>query len=110
VIGTAVASAAMTLLQGWYLRGQLGGFEGLRTVAAIARMTACAAVLGGVSYGVWAGLDSALGRSLPAQLVSVGAAIVAGTAVYAAAVSALRIPEAGQIRALVAGRLRPGPM
>jgi putative peptidoglycan lipid II flippase len=110
VIGTAVASAAMTLLQGWYLRGQLGGFEGLRTTAAIARMTVCAAVLGGVSYGVWAGLDSALGRSLPAQLVSVGAAIVAGTAVYAAAVSALRIPEAGQIRALVAGRLRPGPM
>ena len=50
------------------------------------------------------GLDEALGRSLPGQIVSVGAALILGTAVYVAWVLALRIPEAQQIRALLAGR------
>ena len=47
-----------------------------------------------------------VGRALWAQCVSVGFAIAAGTVVYAAAVWILRVPEARQIRALVAGRIR----
>jgi hypothetical protein len=54
---------------------------------------------------VWWLLDHELGKSLWAQCVSVGVAIAVGTAVYAVGVWLLRVPEARQIRALVAGRL-----
>src|SRR5213075_2489318 len=68
VIGTAVASAGMTASQAYYLRRELHGrLEGGRTVMMVTRMTVAAAALGGVSYGVWWALDSALGRSIPAQ-------------------------------------------
>jgi putative peptidoglycan lipid II flippase len=70
------------------------------------QMVAAAAALGGVGYGCWWGLDQVLGRSLPAQLVSVGTGILAGSLIYIGAVLMLRIPEAHQIQRLVAGRWR----
>ncbi len=109
VIGTAVGSIGMTLGQTWRLRSLLqGSLEGRRTLIAVAQMTAAAALLAGVAVGVWAGLDAALGRSLPAQLVSVGGALLAGTLAYVIAVLAMGIQEARQIRTLLAGRLRRG--
>jgi putative peptidoglycan lipid II flippase len=106
VIGTAVASAAMTIGQAYFLRPRLGGIELGTTLRAVAAMIAAAALLGGVAYGVWWALDEALGRSLPAQMVSVGGALAAGTLVYAAVVLALRIPEAAQILQLLRSRVR----
>ena len=103
VIGTVAGTLVMTIAQGWLLRRELGGVEAARSLAAALRMLAAAAVLGAVSYGAWYGLDEAFGRSLPAQVVAVGVAIAAGLAVYAAAVWALRVPEARQIRALLPG-------
>ena len=105
VIGTAAASAAMTVGQAYFLRGRLGGIELPATLRSVAGMLIAAAALGAVSYGVWSGLDDALGRSRPAQVVAVGASLVAGTAVYAAAVLVLRIPEARQIAQLLRSRL-----
>jgi putative peptidoglycan lipid II flippase len=69
-------------------------------------MLVAAAALAAVAYLLWRGLDEALGRSLPAQVVSVGGGLVAGIAVYAAVVLALRVTEAEQIRELVRARLR----
>jgi putative peptidoglycan lipid II flippase len=107
VIGTAVGSVGMAAGQAWRLRILLeGSLEGRRTLIAVAQMTAAAALLGTVAYAVWRGLDEALGRELPAQIVSVGGAILTGTLVYVVAVLAMGIDEARQIRALVAGRLR----
>jgi putative peptidoglycan lipid II flippase len=107
VIGTAVASAAMTLLQARRLRAELHGtLDGRRTVLAIVRMCAAAALLCAVAYPVWYGLDHALGDGLVGQLLSVGTAIVAGSAAYIAAVLAMGIDEAHQIRALVTRRFR----
>jgi putative peptidoglycan lipid II flippase len=97
VLGTVAGTTVMTVAQGWLLRGRLGGIDGAATTAACARMTVAATMLGLVSYGVWYGLDQALGRDLAAQALSVGLAIVAGTVVYGGAVLALRIPEAHQI-------------
>jgi len=109
VLGTVAGNVAMTLGQTWRLRGLLhGSLEGRRTLIAVAQMCAASALLGLVSYGVWRGLDEALGRSLLAQIVSVGAALAAGVGVYVGAVLALRISEAQQIRALVAGRFKRG--
>ncbi len=107
VLGTVAGNVAMTLGQTWRLRDLLhGSLEGRRTLIAVAQMCAASALLGLVSYGVWWGLDQALGRSLLAQIVSVGAALAAGVAVYVGAVLALGIAEARQIRTLVAGRFR----
>jgi len=109
VAGTVAGNVAMALGQARTLRPLLhGSLEGRRTLLAALRMTAASALLGAVAYGVWRGLDELLGRALLAQIVSVGAALVAGTAVYVAVVLAMRIPEAHQIRSLVAGRFKRG--
>jgi putative peptidoglycan lipid II flippase len=104
VLGSVAGTLTMVILQGRVLARLLNGIEGRTTFPAMAKMLAAAGLLAGVSYGVWYGLDQALGRSLAAQAVSLGIGIVAGIAVYAAAVFALRVEEAHQIRRLVAGR------
>ena len=110
MVATAVASAAMTAGQAYYLRRNLGGrLEGGDTVRAVGRILVASAVLGVVAYALWRGLDDLLGRSLPAQIVSVGGGLAAGIAVYCAVVLALRVPEAEQIRDLVRARLRRSP-
>jgi putative peptidoglycan lipid II flippase len=109
VLGTAVASAAMTLLQGALLRRELGGIDLARTLHAAVRIVLAAAILGLVAYGVHAGLDDLLGRSLAAQVVSVGLALTAGATAYAAIVLRAGIPEARQIADLFARRLRRTP-
>jgi putative peptidoglycan lipid II flippase len=109
VLGTAVASAAMTLLQGALLRRELGSLDLARTLGAVARIVLAAAALGLVAYGVWRGLDGLLGRSLAAQAVSLAAGLGTGAAVYGAIVLRAGIPEARQIFELFAGRLRRRP-
>jgi putative peptidoglycan lipid II flippase len=104
VIGTVAGTIAMCVAQGWILRRDLGGIEGRRTLVSVLMMLVAAALLGGLSYGVWYGLDAALGRSLLAQLVSVLGGIAAGLSVYAAVVWVLRVPEARQIRRLLVNR------
>ncbi|HZO36429.1 MAG TPA: murein biosynthesis integral membrane protein MurJ [Solirubrobacteraceae bacterium] len=94
IIGTATASAAMAALQWRGVRDKLGGIEGRETLIAAFAMLVAAGALGAVSYVVWAVIDDVLGRSLIAQLLSVGIGIAAGAAVYARAVLWLGIPEA----------------
>jgi putative peptidoglycan lipid II flippase len=103
VVGTVAGTLVMCVGQGWVLRRDLRGIEGARLASAAARMIAAAALLGGIAYAAWWGLDEALGRSLAAQAAAVLGAILAGGAVYAAAVWAMRVPEARQIRALLPG-------
>jgi hypothetical protein len=69
-------------------------------------MLVAAALLGVAAYGAWRGLDELLGRSLAAQIVSVGGGLVAGTLAYVVAVRLLRVPEAEQIRRLLVSRGR----
>jgi putative peptidoglycan lipid II flippase len=109
VIGTAVASAVMTALQAQGLRILLRGFEVGRSIRTAGVIMIASVPLGIVSYGVWYALDQALGRALIAQVISVGCAIAAGTAVYIGAVLALRVPEAHQIARIVRSRMRPPP-
>jgi putative peptidoglycan lipid II flippase len=101
VVGTVVATAASVAAQAMILRRELGGLELGQFLDNAIRVTAAAALLAGVSYLVWYGLDEALGRSTIAQIVSLGAALLAGAAAYFAAVLALRVPEARQILRLV---------
>jgi putative peptidoglycan lipid II flippase len=106
VLGTILSNIALVLCEVVWLRNALGGFETARTLRALAGMLVGAAVLGGVAYGVWWGLDDLLGRSLIAQIVSVGTGLSAGGAAYAGVVLGLRIPEARQVLDLFASRLQ----
>lgn len=108
VFGTVVASLAMTVGQVIALRRQLDGLELGRTLRACGLMLAASLVLGLVAYGSWWGLDVLLGRGLLAQLVSVGTGVLAGTAVYASLLLALRVPEARDIAGMLGGRLSRG--
>jgi putative peptidoglycan lipid II flippase len=106
VIGTVVSNIAMAIGQAWGVRRLLhGSIEGAETVQSMIRVTLASVLLGAVAWFVWWGLDGALGRSLPAQLVSVGMGIATGTAFYVAAILHWRVPEGQQIYNMVAGRL-----
>ena len=104
VLGSVAGTLTMAIGQGVMLSRLLDGIDERTTFRAMAKMLAAAALLAGVSYGAWYGLDQALGRSLVAQIASLGIGIAAGIVVYAVAVVGLRIEEAHQIRRLVAGR------
>jgi putative peptidoglycan lipid II flippase len=101
VFGTVLATAASVAAQAIILRRDLGGIELGRLIDCAIRVTAAAALLAGVSYMVWYGLDEALGRTTIAQIISLGGALAAGALAYFAAVLALRVPEARQILRLV---------
>jgi putative peptidoglycan lipid II flippase len=97
VVGTVIATAASVAAQATILRRELGGLELGRFLDNAIRITAAAALLAGVSYGVWYLLDQELGRSTIAQAISLGTGLIAGAVAYFAATLALRVPEARQI-------------
>jgi hypothetical protein len=95
----------MTAAQAIALRGALHGrLEGRNTLRATTMIAAASAILGVVAYAVWLALDDVLGRSLVAQIISVGGAAAAGAAIFAYAVLWLDLPEARQVRSLVTER------
>jgi putative peptidoglycan lipid II flippase len=106
VIGTVAANAVMTALQLHRLRiGFNGRLEGGQTTMITARIAVASALLAGVSYAVWYGLDALLGDSLVAQIVSVGGAGAAGVVIYTRLVLAMHVPEAHQVNRLIRARL-----
>jgi putative peptidoglycan lipid II flippase len=104
VFATVVATAGSVVAQAVVLRRQLGRLELGRLLSTGIRIALAAAALAATAYGVWYGLDDALGRGLGGQIASLGTALLAGAAVYALAVWLLRVPEARQVRALLPGR------
>ena len=108
VIGTTAASIGMTFGQLWVLRGRLGGIEAPALIAAVVKMALASALAGVAAWGSWVWLDDVLGRGLAGQLGSVGAAVLIGIAIYAAAVLALRETEAvsavARLRGVVSSR------
>jgi putative peptidoglycan lipid II flippase len=106
VIGTVMSNLVLTVLEARRLRAEIGGLEIARTLRAAAIMIAAAALLAGVAYLTWYGLDELLGRSLPAQIVSVTAALALGGLAYAAVLLRSGLPEARQILELFTRRFR----
>jgi hypothetical protein len=64
------------------------------------RIVAASSLVAATAYFTWAGLDDRLGSSLAGQLISVGTALTASTAVYLLACWALRVRELGALLAL----------
>jgi putative peptidoglycan lipid II flippase len=106
IIGTVAANAVMTALQLQRLRvGFNGRLEGAQTTMITARIAVASALLAGVSWLSWYALDRLLGRSLPAQILSMGVAGGAGLLVYVRAVLAMRVPEAHQVSRMIRAQL-----
>ncbi len=106
IIGTVAANVVMTVLQLIRLReGFNGRLEGAHTTMITARIALASALLAGASWAVWYLLDHLLGRSLPAQIASVGGAAAAGLWLYSRAVLAMRVPEAHQVNRLIRAQL-----
>jgi len=104
VAATAIATVASVVVQGVILRRMLDGLELGRLLDTGIRIAIAAAALAAVSFGVWDVLDSALGRGLAGQIVSLGVALGLGGLSYLGAARVLRIAELDQILRLVRRR------
>jgi putative peptidoglycan lipid II flippase len=82
------------------MRRRLGRLGGRAIIDSLVRILVGAAVLAGVAYATWYGLDQALGRSFVAQLAAVVCALAAGTAAYLLVCRALKVRELGALLAL----------
>jgi putative peptidoglycan lipid II flippase len=92
-LSTAVVNIAGTVALFVALRRRIDGVEGAKMISATARMVVAAAALAAVSYVVWRPLDSAFGRSFPAQVVSLGLGLLAGGGAYIVVSRLLRLDE-----------------
>ena len=104
VASTAIATAVTVAAQAVILRQLLGGLELGRLLDAGIRISLSAAALAAVSFGIWDVLDSALGRGLLGQIVSLGSGLALGGIVYVGAAKLLRIAELEQITRLLRRR------
>ena len=88
-IANIAGAAALIVLA----RRRLDGLDLRRTIDAFVRIAAASALLGAVAFAIWWPLDEVLGRSFPAQVVSLGSALTAGGIVYLVACRLLRVRE-----------------
>jgi putative peptidoglycan lipid II flippase len=105
-LSTTLVNIAGTAALLELLRRRLGRIELTTTARAFALITVASAVLAGVSYGVWRLLDEALGRSLGAQIASLGTALAVGVLAYAISCRLLGVRE---LEALLSLRSRRRP-
>jgi putative peptidoglycan lipid II flippase len=104
VAGTGIGTTAAVVAQAVILRRELDGLELGRLFSTTVRITLAAGALAAVSFGVWDLLDSALGRGLFGQIVSLGVGLGLGGLTYLAAAKLLRIAELEQILRLLRRR------
>jgi len=110
-LATAVVNVAGSVALFVILRRRLGRLEGGAIVASFLRIVPAAAAAAGVAYGVWLGLDDALGRTIGMQTVSVGLGVVGGATAYLVLARLLGIRELGALLSLVgrSGKRSGGP-
>jgi putative peptidoglycan lipid II flippase len=104
VAGTGIGTSAAVVAQAVILRREFGGLELGRLFSTAARITLASAALAGAGWLVWDLLDQALGRGLAGQIVSLGAGLTVGGAIYVLLARLLRIAELDQILRLVRRR------
>jgi putative peptidoglycan lipid II flippase len=92
-LATAICNIASTIVLVALLRHRLGRIGGRSMVVFFAKIVAASAVLAPVSYGLWRAIDSTLGRSFPAQLLSLGVALAFAVGVYYVLCRAFRVRE-----------------
>jgi putative peptidoglycan lipid II flippase len=99
-LATAIVNVAGTAALLVLLRRRIGRIEGGKTASAVVRITIASGVVAAVAYGFWRPLDDALGRSLAAQIVSLGVPLALSVLAYIAACRLLRVRELETLLAL----------
>ena len=88
----------------YFLRRRVGGVDLARVSTAVVRITVASVVLGAAAFGTWYALDGALGRTIGAQVVSLGASLAVGGAVYLGACRLLGVRELDVLRQTISRR------
>jgi putative peptidoglycan lipid II flippase len=95
--GIPLSTSLVNIAGTWALlllfRRRMGGFELRETIRSFVAVAVASAALAAVAWGIWHLLDSGLGRSLPAQIASLGLGLVAGCAVFFGACRLLDVRE-----------------
>jgi putative peptidoglycan lipid II flippase len=92
-LSTALVNVVASVTLVVMLRRRIGLEHLWRTAGVVLRIVLAGSVAAAASLGVWYALDAALGRSLGAQVVSVGAGLAAAGLAYFGAARALGIRE-----------------
>jgi putative peptidoglycan lipid II flippase len=92
-LATAVCNVAGTWALLVLLRRRLGRMHGGAIAQAVARVGVVSAVVAAVAWLVWKPLDSTLGHSFGAQVVSLGLALAASIVTYLVGCRALHVRE-----------------
>ena len=104
VWGIPLSTAVCNVAGAWallaLLRRRLGGIEGGTLASSVTRIAVASAVAGGIAIVLWRPLDHALGRSFPAQVVSVGVPLLAAVGGYLASCRLLQVEELNVLVAL----------
>jgi putative peptidoglycan lipid II flippase len=104
-LATSFVNVAGTAALLVVFRRRVGPIGGRALGRSYALILLASAVAAGVAAGVWYGLDQLLGRSLLAQIATVGSGLAAAVAVYLLCARLLRIPE---LRVILSLRRRSG--
>ncbi|MBW3592824.1 MAG: murein biosynthesis integral membrane protein MurJ [Actinobacteria bacterium] len=105
-LATSLVNIAGTAALLVVFRRRVGRVQGRELATAYVRIAAASAVAAAVAFGAWLGLDDLLGRSLLAQIASVGGAVAGGAAVFVALARILRLRELEAVLSLVRRRSR----
>jgi peptidoglycan biosynthesis protein MviN/MurJ (putative lipid II flippase) len=87
------------------LRSRLGRLDGGAIASSYGRIAVASAAAAAAAFGVWYGLDQTLGRSLGAQIVSLGLGVLSGAAVFLLGSALLGVRE---LQLLLSLRRRSG--
>ncbi len=95
--GIPLSTSLVNIAGTWALlvlfRRRMGGFELSETARSFVLVTVASAVLAAVAWAGWYLLDSGLGRSLPAQIFTLGFALALGYAAFFGACRLLGVRE-----------------
>jgi len=103
-LSTSLVNIAGTGALLYFFRRRIGGFELRDTIRSFTLVVVASAVLAAVAWWVWHLLDSGLGRSLPAQIISLGAGLALGYAAFFGACRLLGVRELETLTRLRRGR------
>jgi putative peptidoglycan lipid II flippase len=92
-LATAICNVAGTVALLILLRRRIRRIDGRSIATTTSRVVVASAVVAAVSWAIWRPLDSTLGRSFPAQVVSLCTALAAAVAVYLICCRLLRVRE-----------------
>ena len=99
-LSTSLCNIAAVLVLLQLLRRKIGRIELTETLGSTVRVLLASGALAVVAHAVWMWLDSALGRSIGAQTVSLLIALAVGTGVYLGVCLLLGVRELRPLRSI----------